>query len=42
MSKVIKLQDKTIQELEKQREHKRETWDDLVRRLLEKCKSKKR
>lgn len=41
MSRVIKLQDNTIKDLDKYREHKRETWDDLVKRLLEKCKSKK-
>ena len=43
MSKVIKLQDETIRELEKLREHKRETWDDIVWRIVKlyKCKSKK-
>ncbi len=38
MSKVIKLQDKTIEKLEKFRTHKRETWDDLVNKILEKPK----
>jgi len=41
MPKVIKLQDKTIKELEKFREHPRETWDDIVSKVIEKCKSKK-
>ena len=41
MPKVIKLQDKTIEELEKFREHPRETWDDIVKKVIEKCKSKK-
>ena len=36
MSKVVKLQDDTIKKLEKMREHKRETWDDIIKRLLEK------
>ena len=36
MSKIIRLQDDTIKKLEKLREHKRETWDDIIKRLLEK------
>ncbi len=40
MSRVIKLQDKTIKEIEKHRKHPRETWDDIVNRLIEKCKLK--
>ncbi len=40
MSKVIKLKDKTIREIEKYREHKRETWDDIVLRILQNVKKK--
>lgn len=42
MSKVIKLQDDTIKGLSKHREHPRETWDDIVKKVLKKCKFKKR
>ncbi len=36
MSRVIKLRDDTIKELEKYREHFRETWDDLINKILRK------
>ena len=38
MPKVIKLQDRTIEELENYREHPRETWDDIVSKLIKKFK----
>ena len=38
MSKVIKLKDDTIKELEKYREHFRETWDDLIKKILKRIK----
>jgi len=34
MSKVIKLDDETINKLERFRTHIRQTWDDLVRVAL--------
>lgn len=41
MDKVIKLKEKTIVEIERFRTHPRETWDDIVNKIIEKCKSKK-
>jgi len=38
MSKVIKLNDDTIKKLEKYRDHFRETWDDLIKKILNKKK----
>lgn len=38
MDKTIKLKDDTIKRLEKFREHKRETWDDLIKKLLNRTK----
>jgi len=39
MSKVIKLNDDTIKKIEKHREHFRETWDDLIKKILDKIKN---
>ena len=33
--KTIKIRIETVEKLENHREHKRETWDDLINKLLE-------
>jgi len=38
MAKVIKLHDKTIKRIEKFRIHLRETWDDIINKILDKLK----
>ena len=35
MPKVIKIQDKTLEEINNHREYKRETWDDLIVKILD-------
>lgn len=40
-SLLIKLKAKTIMEIEKFRIHPRETWDDIVNRIIKKCKERK-
>jgi len=37
---IIKIQDNTKEALEKMREHRRETWDDLIQKLLPKTSDK--
>jgi len=41
MSKIIKLNDDTIKKVEEYREHFRETWDDLIKKILEKLNDEK-
>ena len=41
MDKVVKLKEKTIVEIERFRIHPRETWDDIINLIIQKCKSKK-
>lgn len=36
MGLIIKIKDDTKEELEKLRTHPRETWDDLIKKVLEK------
>ncbi len=42
MSKTIKISDENIKFLNKFREHKRETWDDLFNKLREKVENGKK
>ena len=39
---IIKIQDNTKEELEKLRTHHRETWDDLVKKLIQRNKEKEK
>lgn len=41
MDKVIKLKAATILKLESFRVHPRETWDDIINKVIEQCKPKK-
>jgi len=38
MVKVIRLKDNTIVRLEKKRKYRRETWDDIINKILDKKK----
>ena len=38
MVKTIKINDETAEKVEKYREHPRETWDDLIKKILGKIK----
>ena len=38
---IIKIKDNTKEQLEKLREHHRETWDDLVQKALKQKQEKK-
>jgi len=36
MARIIRLHDNTLERLEKERVYPRETWDDIVNKVLEK------
>lgn len=40
MALVIRINDDTIEKLQKLRTHPRETWDDLLKKALEKKEDK--